>query len=404
MGDANQSFDLPRWQTQVDPLPSSAQAAHAAQSSYHISGPPPPPPPPPPQSVSAASQRLQPHQTTPASSRQPRISQLVDQDQHLPVVNSSYLSSNHSQLARSASLGGAPSSNLSSKPRRHHQPDDLEGAFNIENQPTQALSGSRPFTQLPHNSFYPPSVGYQQQSLTGTGAAVNSASSSSDSYSDIYYTGSSSQHPKRPDPNSSARAGRSPMRGTNPPNSGSLLDSYSQQSQYSPTTATFSYAPPTDQRSHTATYPSHSRNHSQVKSESMTPPVASPYTPQTSALSPAGPYSPSYAMETSSPRPPSHIQTHLTAHMPARHNSTSNPPTPLSYLHSQSPSLQYYSQEQAMVVDPPPPKRRASGFRRIRTAHDLQPRTDIPTTGRRMGSDGVYLSVCTSSILHSYVN
>jgi dual specificity protein kinase YAK1 len=186
------------------------------------------------------------------------------------------------------------------------------------------------------------------------------------------------------------------MRGTNPPNSASLLDTYSQQSQYSPTTATYSYAPPADQRTHPATYPSHSRNHSQVKSESMTPPISSPYTPQTSALGSAGPYTPSYAMETSSPRPPSHIQTHLTAHVPARHNSTSNPPTPLSYLHSQSP---YYS-EQAMVVDPPPPKRRASGFRRVRTAHDLQPRTDIPTTGRRMGSDGVYLTVCTTYISH----
>jgi dual specificity protein kinase YAK1 len=389
MADTNQSFDLPRWQTQVEPLSSSAQSA---QPSYHLSGPPPPPPPPPPQSVSAASQRLQPHQSTTAPSRQPRISQLLDQD---PIVNSSYLSSGHSQLARSASLGGAPNTNMpSSKPRRHHQPDDLEGAFNVENQPSQPLSASRPFNQLPHNSFYPASVGYQQQSLTATGAAVNSAASPSDSYSDMYYNGSATQPSKRSqaphDPSSSARAGRSPI---HPPSSATLIDSYSQQSQYSPTTATYSYAP-ADQRPHPATYHSHSRNHSQVKSDSMTPPISSPYTPQTSALGSAGPYSPSYPMETSSPRPPSHIQTHLTAHVP-RHNSTSNPPTPLSYLHSQSPSLQYYSQEQAMVVDPPPPKRRASGFRRVRTVHDLQPRTDIPTTGRRMGSDGVYLSVCT---------
>lgn len=391
MADTNQSFDLPRWQTQVDPLSSSAQAAHPAQASYHLPGPPPPPP----QSLSAASQRLQPHQTT-APSRQPRISQLLDQDQHLAIVNSSYLSSGHNQLARSASLGGATTTNMpSSKPRRHHQPDDLEGAFNIENQPNQPLSGSRPFTHLSHNSFYPASVGYQQQSLTSTGAAVISAASPSDSYSDIYYNGSATQPSKRSqaphDPSSSAHAGRSPIRGPNPPSSAAMIDSYSQQSQYSPTTTTYSYAP-ADQRSQPATYHSHSRNHSQVKSDSMTPPISSPYTPQTSALGSAGPYNPSYPMETSSPRPPSHIQTHLTAHVPARHNSTSNPPTPLSYLHSQSPSLQYYSQEQAMVVDPPPPKRRASGFRRVRTVHDLQPRTDIPPTGRRMGSDGVYLS------------
>jgi len=46
-----------------------------------------------------------------------------------------------------------------------------------------------------------------------------------------------------------------------------------------------------------------------------------------------------------------------------------------------------------MVVDVPQQKRRASGFRRVRNAHDLQPRVDIQPGGRRMGSDGVYLSV-----------
>lgn len=401
MADTNQSFDLPRWQTQVDP-----QAAHSVQPvqpSYLPSAPPPPPQPPAPPPSSAASQRLQPPPT--ASSRQPRISQLLDQDQHIPNLNSAYLSSGQSQLARSASLGGAPTNNMpSSKPRRHHQQDDLEGAFNIEHQSNQPLSGSRPFPQLSHNSFYPPSVGYQQQSLTGTGAAVSSAASPPDSYSEIFYNGSATQPSKRSQPPndsiSSARTGRSPMRAPNPPTSATLIDSYSQQSQYSPTTATYSYAP-ADQRTHTATYNSHSRNHSLVKSESMTPPISSPYTPQSAALGSAGPYSPSYPMETSSPRPPSHIQTHLTAHVPSRHNSTSNPPTPLSYLHSQGPSLQYYSQDQAMVVDAPPPKRRASGFRRVRTAHDLQPRTDILPNGRRMDSDGVYLSVCT--IYASYI-
>jgi hypothetical protein len=46
-----------------------------------------------------------------------------------------------------------------------------------------------------------------------------------------------------------------------------------------------------------------------------------------------------------------------------------------------------------MAVDPPPQKRRASGFRRVRTAHDLQPRLDASIVGRRMGADGQYLSV-----------
>ncbi|KAF8894025.1 kinase-like domain-containing protein [Infundibulicybe gibba] len=58
-----------------------------------------------------------------------------------------------------------------------------------------------------------------------------------------------------------------------------------------------------------------------------------------------------------------------------------------------------------MVLDVPQQKRRAPGFRRVRTVHDLQPRLDIPPTGRRMGSDGVYLSPLrqlTTNILETY--
>ncbi|TFK44375.1 kinase-like domain-containing protein [Crucibulum laeve] len=58
-----------------------------------------------------------------------------------------------------------------------------------------------------------------------------------------------------------------------------------------------------------------------------------------------------------------------------------------------------------MAIDVPPPKRRASGFRRVRTAHDLQPRVDAPPTGRRMGGDGQYLSPLrqlTTNILETY--
>ncbi|KAJ7496093.1 kinase-like domain-containing protein [Mycena galericulata] len=58
-----------------------------------------------------------------------------------------------------------------------------------------------------------------------------------------------------------------------------------------------------------------------------------------------------------------------------------------------------------MPVDPPPQKRRADGFRRVRTAHDLHPRLDVPVHGRRMGADGVYLSPLrqlTTNLLDTY--
>ncbi|KAF9010538.1 kinase-like domain-containing protein [Cyathus striatus] len=59
-----------------------------------------------------------------------------------------------------------------------------------------------------------------------------------------------------------------------------------------------------------------------------------------------------------------------------------------------------------MAVDPPPSRKpRAAGFRRVRTAHDLQPRVDMPPAGRRMGSDGTYLSPLrqlTTNIVETY--
>ncbi|KAJ7497490.1 kinase-like domain-containing protein [Mycena latifolia] len=57
-----------------------------------------------------------------------------------------------------------------------------------------------------------------------------------------------------------------------------------------------------------------------------------------------------------------------------------------------------------MAVDPPQ-KRRASGFRRVRTAHDLHPRLDVSVQGRRMGADGAYLSPLrqlTTNLLDTY--
>ncbi|EGN99697.1 hypothetical protein SERLA73DRAFT_179840, partial [Serpula lacrymans var. lacrymans S7.3] len=112
----------------------------------------------------------------------------------------------------------------------------------------------------------------------------------------MYYTGSANQ-PKRSqthhDSNSTSRAGRSPLRGGS--TTGTLLDSYSQQSQYSPTTAASSYpygGTSDPQRIlPSSAYHSHSRTHSQVKAETSTPPmpVASPYTPQ-NALQPPSAY------------------------------------------------------------------------------------------------------------------
>ncbi|KAF8919835.1 kinase-like protein [Mucidula mucida] len=50
-------------------------------------------------------------------------------------------------------------------------------------------------------------------------------------------------------------------------------------------------------------------------------------------------------------------------------------------------------------------KRRPTGFRTVRSNHDLQPRTDLQPQGRRMGADGTYLSPLrqlTTSILDTY--
>ncbi|EKM80676.1 hypothetical protein AGABI1DRAFT_36909 [Agaricus bisporus var. burnettii JB137-S8] len=57
-----------------------------------------------------------------------------------------------------------------------------------------------------------------------------------------------------------------------------------------------------------------------------------------------------------------------------------------------------------MVVDPPP-KRRASGFRRVRTVHDLQPRVEGNSAARRVTSDGIYLSPLrqlTTNLVETY--
>lgn len=395
MADPNESFDLPRWQTHqpihtLDSLSSSAQAAHAAQASYLYPGGPPPPPPP-------AQQRIPPIQQSP---RQSRISQLLDQDQQL---SSPYLSTGQNQLARSASLGGSANSG-SSRGRRHHQPEDLEVAgFSHDN---QSVPGSRQHSQSGSTSFYPSSVGYQPQSLSSPVAPPTV-----DPYpSDMYYSGSGSQPPKRAqtmvshDPNTSRAAPRSPMRTAHTPTSASLLDPYSPQTQYPPaTTYSYGHQQQSDQRIPPPVYHSHTRTSSQVKSEGMTPPItiSSPYSPQQQQQQQQTPVYPSssYAMDTSSsPHPSSQLQGH---HVPVR----SSPNTPLSYMQtSHSPASQYYSKDEPMDVQLPPQKRRASGFRRVRDARDIQPRLDIPPAGRRMDSTGVYLSVCSlNSHIMSFV-
>lgn len=357
----DEGFDLPRWQTHIDPLSSSAQAAHAAQASYYAQNPG--------QNnntynspgtnTSASPQRMPQPPTARQDRVQPRISQLMDQDHHSP-----YLSTGPNQLARSASLGGGTTSSSSSR-RRHHQPDDLEGAFNAENR-----------------SYYPPTIAYQPPSNSVTSPTSPSADSAP--YSDMYYS-THPPPPKRSSHETAAAASRSPLRGPNTPNSAALLEPFSQQqSQYSPTTTTYSsFNGPPDQRSYNNN--SHSRTHSVVKPESLTPPIPSPYSPPGGA----GAYPPPYAMDTSSPHP--QLQPPPNNRPPL---SVSNPPTPLSYL-SASPG--YYDQQQQMVVDIPQQQQqkrsRASGFRRLRAPHDLQPRLDIPPVGRRMGSDGTFLSV-----------
>lgn len=385
MTGTNDDFDLPRWQTQahLEPLSSSAQAAQAAanQSAYGIYASAPPPPPPQSQSLASNAQRL--HQSATGSSRQPRIT-------HLQEQQSSYLNAGHNQLARSASLGGAAAAAPSSRGRRHHQPDDLEGAFGAEG---VGMNSSRQPASSQH-SFYPPSVPYHQGGSTA--AASNPTSPSTEQYPDLYF-GSSNNPPKRAqthhDASTSSRAARSPMQTSNGSNT-ALLDPYGQQqAQYSPTGPSYApFGPPPDnQRGHgSPAYQSHthSRSHSQVKTEILTTPLVPPYSPQGPMQSGFSP-TPYTAMESSSPQPPS---SHLASNVPMK--STSTPGTPLSYLHSsQSPPGQYYPGDQAMVVEPPQQKRRASGFRRVRDARDLRPFVNSAPAGRRMDATGVYLSV-----------
>ena len=97
------------------------------------------------------------------------------------------------------------------------------------------------------------------------------------------------------------------------------------------------------------------------------------------------------------PQPAAQSHTHLATHAMVKQSSLSNPSTPISYLHS-SQASHYYPHDQSMLVDMPPQRRRVSGFRRVRSVHDLQPRLEIEPAGRRMASNGAYLSVRRHSL------
>ena len=111
MSATNDDFDLPRWHTQQphDALSSSAQAAQsAAQASSYLynQGPP--------QHAGVSASRLPAiHQSPTGPSRQPRINQLLDEDQQFAMASSPYLSPG-STLTRSTSLGDRKSTRLNS--------------------------------------------------------------------------------------------------------------------------------------------------------------------------------------------------------------------------------------------------------------------------------------------------
>ncbi|KAI0775662.1 hypothetical protein BD413DRAFT_439953, partial [Trametes elegans] len=279
MTGTNEDFDLPRWHTQSihDNLSSSAQAAQsAAQASYlYPQGPPP-----------QAPNRLPPiHQPPSSSSRQPRINQLLDEDQQFGLNPSPYSSGG---LSRSLSLGGSTSA--SSRGRRHHLQDDLEGAFHVDGDVSQR--------QTPQ-STYPPPIAYHGPPQGG-GANAAGSGNAADPYQDAYYA--SSNPPKRSQTQhepSSSRATRSPHRA---PQGNNLLDPYSPQ--YNPSSANpYPYSPTTEQQKpFSGGGYSHSRSHSQSKAEPVSPPLPSgTYSPQSAGQSSL--YSNAYPMDTTSPAP-----------------------------------------------------------------------------------------------------
>jgi dual specificity protein kinase YAK1 len=388
MSGVNDDFDLPRWQTQSAHVPSdllpSAQSSHSAANPSYLY----PVPPPPAQTSSSTSSRNRApppsihHSPSSSITRQPRITQLLEDDPPISSTTLPYLSPSQNQLSRSTSLGASTAAG-SVRARRHHMPDDLEGAYSTAN----ANPSSHQRQQS--NSFYNSSVAYQTASFSANASDPNpnpQPVTGDVTYQDMYFSSPGGQPPKRShtqhDPSTTTRSARSPHRANANP---SLLDPYAQQSQYSPTSTSYAYQSPTY----------HGRSHSQTKTEAITPPAPSPYSqPNAPPAPPAPVYSPSYAMDTGSP----HLLPSALLTQPLKQNlSLSTPSTPIGFpvpQHSPAPAGPYYpqSQDQPMIVDPPA-KRRASGLRRVRDQRDLRPQVQTRPAARRMDASGTFLSV-----------
>ena len=333
--------DLPRWHPQpgLDPNPS--------RSPYY---PPPPPP--------LSTNRNPPSHQSPTTTRQPRINQIVEEDNQFGVPPVQYSPA----LSRSASMSSA-------NPKRR---PDLEEAANADSQ--------RPFAAgSQHGSLYPASVPYPSQQSGNTAEAP---------YHEVYYNTSPSHPPKRSltqhDPATSNRSGRSPLR-HGPLSSQSTLDSYSsQQSQYSPTTTGggYNYPDPQQRSYNPSSYP---QAHNRVHSNPENPDPPYPLTPSQTSL-------PSGIVNS-----PAHLGPRS-----VRQNSSSVPSSPMPYSHHPVGGTQdgpsnnhYYPQEPQPMMVEPAGKRKLTGLRRVRGASELQPITTRPRTGRRMDGDGIYLSVRT---------
>jgi dual specificity protein kinase YAK1 len=266
LGYMQDDFDLPRWQTHNEPYnPYAHQQAQAQQ------------------------QQQQQTQST-ATLNPARIAQ----------GSSAY----SSDLTRSVSLGGPRTSN-----RRHHQPEDLEGAFSAQSQ-----------------SLYTPALSYNAHSTPTS--------------PDLFFT--SAPPPKR------SQQGGSPMRTTPQASQNSMLDPYTYPSSY-------------DQRQPAYVSQTHGRSLSQqatqIKSEGLSP------SPQT-------------------------------------FGTGSTPSTPMTYM---NPS-QFYPEPPA-PPEPPKQKRRPPGLQRVRDVRELTPRVSQRAPGRRMDSNGVYLSPLrqlTTNIVDTY--
>ena len=348
-------FDLPRWQT--------GQVRPDSNTSHSLYSPPIPPP-------SLPVGRLpQGHQSPTTSTRQPRINQIVEEDNQFGVAQIHF---SPGSLSRSTSMSSATSK------RRH----DLEEAANLEPQ-RQFAGGSKH-----SNSLYPSSVPYPSQQSGNTTEAP---------YHDIYYNNPQPQAPRRSqtqhDPATSSRSGRSPLR-HGPLSSQSTLDSYSsQQAQYSPTTAAGGYSYPDQQQTQQRSYnPSaYQQTHNRV---------------QSNPENPDSPYSQALNQPSLSPGivgNPAHL-----APRSVRQSSSSVPSSPLSFPHHPIGGIQegpgnshYYPQEPQPMMVEPGVKRKLTGFRRVRDASDLQPVTSRSRTGRRMDGNGNYLSVRTLALTSS---